>query len=64
MGSVCRLRMPATLSEVAEAVEQVLADGAARTEEQIVTALHERGVGLGVDPAETLAEVLDGDELP
>jgi tetratricopeptide (TPR) repeat protein len=64
VGSVCRVRMPATLSEVAEAVEQVLADGAARTEEQIVAALEERGVELGVDSAETLAEVLDSDELP
>ena len=49
---------------MAAAVEQLLTDGAARTEDGIVAALHAHGVELGVDPAETLAEVLDGDELP
>jgi tetratricopeptide (TPR) repeat protein len=55
--------MPATLTEVAAAVQALLADGMARTEEQILAALEKRGLNLGIDREDTLAEVLDDDEL-
>lgn len=42
----------------------MLGRGAAMTEEQLVAALRERGLDLGVDPAEAVGEVLDGDDLP
>lgn len=56
--------MPATLSEVAVGVRGVLADGLARTEDELVDALEQRGLDLGEEPEGTIVEVLEGDDLP
>ncbi|MDQ3094810.1 MAG: SEC-C domain-containing protein [Actinomycetota bacterium] len=55
---------PATLSEAAAAIVDLLVDGCAWNEEELLVALAGRGVDLGVDPEDTLAEVLESDDLP
>lgn len=64
IGIVCPVSMPATLTEVAVAIVDLLADGCPRDEDELVVALEERGVDLGVDPEGTVADVLDSDDLP
>jgi hypothetical protein len=44
-------------------VERLLTELGAMTEEQLLVGLRNAGVDLGHDPAETLADLLDGDEL-
>ncbi len=61
---VSRVLMPATLSEVAAAVLDLLADGCAWDEEELIVALAGRGVELGVEPEDTVAEVLESDDVP
>jgi tetratricopeptide (TPR) repeat protein len=56
--------MPATLTEVAAAVLDLLADGCAWDEDELVVALRGRGVDLGVDPEHAVADVLESDLLP
>lgn len=54
---------PATLSEVSTAIREVLADGCARDEHGLVVELRRRGLELGVEATETVAEVLNDDEM-
>ena len=55
--------MPATLTEIADEIQRILGAGRALTEHEIVAALQEQGVLLGVNPVETVAEVLEGEEV-
>jgi tetratricopeptide (TPR) repeat protein len=55
--------MPATLLEIAQGVRRVLGDGRPLTEDDLVDALVERGLELGASPGETVAEVLEGDDV-
>ncbi|WP_408899719.1 SEC-C metal-binding domain-containing protein (plasmid) [Nocardioides sp. R1-1] len=57
------MSIPAMMTEIAAAVEELLADGVAREPESIVEGLTSRGVDLGVAPDDTIADVLDDDEL-
>jgi tetratricopeptide (TPR) repeat protein len=57
------MTVPATLSEVAAALEEVLSDGLARTASEAVKLLQGRGLELGVKPEETVGSLLDSDEL-
>jgi tetratricopeptide (TPR) repeat protein len=64
LGRVWRVSMPATLTEVAAAIVDLLVDGRAWDEEKLILALAGRSVDLGVDPEDTVAEVLESDDLP
>ena len=55
--------MPATLIEIADGIQRVLADVRPLTEDELVVALQEQGLLLGVNPVETVAEVLESDEV-
>jgi tetratricopeptide (TPR) repeat protein len=57
------MTVPATLTEVAAALDELLADGQARTPLDLVDALKARGVELGVDSRGTVESLLDSDEL-
>ena len=57
------MTVPATLTEVAAALDELLADGQARTSFGLVDALKERGLDLGVDPRGTVESLPDSDEL-
>jgi tetratricopeptide (TPR) repeat protein len=63
-GIVWRVSMPATLTEVAAAITDLLQDGRAWDEDALTVALIERGVDLGTNPEDTVADVLDSDDLP
>lgn len=64
VGMVWWVSMPATLTEVAVAITDLLVDGHVWDEEELVVGLEARGVDLGVDPEDTVAEVLESDDLP
>jgi hypothetical protein len=57
-------RLPATVTVILAAVEELLTEHGPMTEEHLLVALHDAGVDLGRDPAETLSGLLDADELP
>lgn len=57
------MHVPATLIEIADGIRRVLAAGRPLTEEELVDALVEHGLDLGEHAEETLAEVLDGDDV-
>lgn len=54
---------PTSLTEIAAAITELMADGQARTEEGIAAALAARGVDLGPRPGELVGSVLDDDVL-
>lgn len=54
---------PATLIEIAEGILQVLAAGRPLTDDELVAALREHGLDLGVQPEDTVAGVLESDEV-
>ena len=64
VGIVWRVSMPATMTEVAAAIRDLLEDGCARDEDELIASLNGRGVDLGVDPEGTVADVLESDDLP
>jgi len=64
VGIVWRVSMPATLTQVAAAIVDLLVDGCPWDEDQLIVALEERSVDLGVDPEGTVADVLESDDLP
>jgi len=64
VGIVWQVSMPATLTEVAAAIVDLLADGCAWDEDELIVALEARGLDLGVDPEGTVADVLESDDLP
>jgi len=55
--------VPATLPEVAAALDEVLGDGVARTAAECAKLLVDRGLDLGRDPLAPVEELLDSDEL-
>jgi len=55
--------MPATLEEIAEGIRRVLAAGRPLTEDELVAALDRHGLDLGEDAEETVADVLEGDDV-
>lgn len=57
VGIVWQVSMPAVLTEVAAAIVDLLADGRARDEDQLIVALEARGLDLGVDPEGAVADV-------
>ena len=57
------MSQPATLTEVTAAIQHLLTDGSAWDEEDLVRALQDRGLDLGVHPEDVIDEVLDSDEL-
>ena len=57
-------QIPATVTVILAAAERLLSELGAMTEEQPLVGLRNAGVDLGRDPAETLADLLDADELP
>src|SRR5450759_2209055 len=57
-------QMPATVTVILGAVKRLLTALGPMTPEQLLVALHDAGVELGRDPEETLADLLDSDELP
>lgn len=61
--SVRQVPVPATLTEIAEALDAVLADGVARTAKECARILTERGLYLGRDPDAPVEDLLDGDDL-
>lgn len=60
---VSAVHMPATLDDIADGIQRVLAAGRPLTEDEVVAALQRHGLDLGVHPEETVADVLDGDEV-
>lgn len=56
--------MPATLTEVATAITDLLADGCVWDEDELIEGLQSRGVDLGVTPEDTMDAVLESDSLP
>jgi hypothetical protein len=56
-------QIPATVTVILAAAERLLTELGAMTEEQLLVGLRNAGVDLGHDPAETLADLLDDDEL-
>jgi len=63
VGIVSAVNMPATLNEIADASRQALAAGQPVTEDELVSALQQQGIDLGANPGETVAEVLEGDDV-
>jgi len=63
VGIVSAVHMPATLDEFAGWIQRVLAAGHPMTEDALLTALQEQGLDLGVDPEETVADVLESDDV-
>ena len=63
VGIVSAVNTPSTLIEIADAIQRILADGQPLTEDEMVAALQEQGFVLGVDPVETVADVLERDEV-
>src|SRR5664280_2484515 len=57
-------QIPATVTVILAAVKRLLTALGPMTPEQLLVALHDAGVELGRDPEETLADLLDSDELP
>lgn len=55
--------MPATLNEIADGLRRALAAGQPRTENELVAELHTHGLDLGENAEETVAEVLEGDDV-
>ncbi len=53
------MELPASLSEVAAAIELLLPEIGPSTEAELVTALQDRGVDLGIGPADTVAAAID-----
>lgn len=64
VGIVPKMSMPVTLNEVAAAIIEVLADGAVRDEDDLISALAERPVDLGKRPLDAVVELLESDDLP
>src|SRR5664280_2586276 len=57
-------QIPATVTVILAAVKRLLTALGPMTPERLLVALHDAGVELGRDPEETLADLLDSDELP
>src|SRR5664279_138751 len=57
-------QIPATVTVILAAVKRLLTELGPMTPERLLVALHDAGVELGRDPEETLADLLDSDELP
>lgn len=55
--------MPATHGEIVEGTRRVLTDRGPLDEEELVAALLAEGLDLGHDPEETVADLLDSDDL-
>jgi len=63
VGIVSAVHIPATLNEIADGIRRVLAAGRPLTEDEVVAALREHGLDLGVDPEVTVADLLEDDYL-
>jgi hypothetical protein len=57
------VRIPTTLPEIGVAIRELLNDKAIMSREGLLAELQRRGLDLGIDPADTLGELLESDDV-